>query len=57
MNNNIEWGKRCPGCGYCANADKNKMKCFPESEDCKSEYDLEEADFQKGCNCDFFKHK
>lgn len=52
-----EWGKRCLGCGFCANADKEKMKCFPKSEDCKSEYDLEEEDFHKECNCDFFKLK
>ena len=56
MSNN-KWGRRVPGCGFCIHADKEKMKCFPESEDCKSEYDLEEADFQTECNCDFFKHK
>ena len=29
----------------------------PESEDCKREYDLEEEDFHKECNCDFFDKK
>ena len=35
-----DWGKRCKGCAYCVHANKQKMKCFPESEDCKSEYDF-----------------
>jgi len=34
-----------------------KMKCYPESEDCKSEYDLEEKDFYVECNCDFYEKK
>ena len=50
-----KWGKRCLGCGFCVHADKERMKCFPESKDCKKEYDLEEEDFIKECNCDFFK--
>ena len=36
---------------------EKKMKCFPESKDCKSEYNLKEEDFHKECNCDFFKQK
>lgn len=48
-------GKRCKGCAHCVHADKDKMKCFPESEDLKSEYDLEESDFQTECFCDFFE--
>ena len=51
------WGKRVPGCSSCAHANKEKMKCYPESEDCKSEYDLEETDFNKECNCDFYKKR
>lgn len=51
------WGKRCPGCGQCTHANKELMKCFPESEDCKKEYDLEEKDFEQEANCDFFKQK
>lgn len=35
----------CPGCAFCVHANKELMKCFPESEDCKSEYDLDESDF------------
>lgn len=56
MNNN-ELGKRCPSCNYCVHADRDKMKCFPKSKDCKSEYDLEESDFYEERNCDFFKRK
>ena len=52
-----EWGKRCPGCGQCLHADREQMKCFPNSEDCKDEYDLEEEDFYKEANCDFFVQK
>lgn len=51
------WGKKVLGCAVCAHANKDKMKCYPESEDCKSEYDLEEEDFHKECNCDFYKRK
>ena len=29
------WGKKVPGCAFCAHANKDKMKCYPESEDCK----------------------
>ena len=54
---NTGWGRRCPGCGQCMCANKEKMKCFPESEDCEREYNLEEADFHTECNCDFFKQK
>lgn len=50
-------GRRCAGCGYCAHADHDKMKCYPESEDCKSEYDLTEEDFHTEVRCDFFKSK
>ncbi len=50
-------GKKVPGCAFCAHANKDKMKCYPESEDCKREYDLEEEDFHKECNCDFFDKK
>lgn len=42
-------------CAYCAHADKEQMKCFPESNDCASEYDLEESDFESEGNCDFFE--
>lgn len=52
-----DWGKKVPGCAYCECADRAMMKCHPESEDCKKEYDLEEADFHKECRCDFFRKK
>ena len=43
-------------CAYCACTDKEKkMKCFPKSKDCKSEYDLEESDFYENGKCDFFR--
>lgn len=57
MLNNDFKGRRCAGCGYCAHADHDKMKCYPESEDCKSEYDLTEEDFHTEVRCDFFKSK
>lgn len=53
-----EWGKHVPGCAFCAwCADRETMKCYPGSKDCKSEYDLEESDFHKECNCDFYKKR
>lgn len=52
-----EWGKKVPGCAFCAHADRDKMKCYPESKDCKSEYDLQKVDFSQECNCDFYKKK
>lgn len=53
-----EWlGKEVPGCAFCGCADREKMKCFPNSPDCKKEYDLAEEDFHKKCYCDFFKIK
>ena len=33
-------------CSHCIYANKEKMKCFPESQDCKAEYD-----------CDFFEER
>lgn len=51
------WGKRVPGCDFCIHADKESMKCYPDSEDCKKEYDLEETDFNGPCDCDFFNEK
>jgi len=53
-----EWlGKLVPGCGFCEHSNYELMKCFPNSPDCKKEYDLVEEDFHKKCHCDFFKHK
>lgn len=34
-----------------------KMKCYPESDDCKSEYNLAEEDFHREARCDFFHEK
>lgn len=50
-------GRQCPGCNFCIHANREEMKCYPESEDCKSEYDLEESDFYTEARCDFFEDK
>lgn len=50
-------GKKCNGCSQCIHADLDNMKCHPESDDCKSEYDLTEDDFRQRGNCDFFHRK
>ena len=50
-------GKKCAGCGKCVHADHEKMKCYPESDDCKKEYNLTEEDFHKEARCDFFHEK
>lgn len=44
-------------CNDCKYADKEKMKCKPNSKDCKSEYDLEESDFIELKYCDFYERK
>lgn len=49
--------KKCAGCGKCVHADHEKMKCYPESDDCKSEYNLAEEDFHREARCDFFHEK
>lgn len=48
---------RCVRCGDCIHADLDKMKCYSASDDCKSEYDLTEDDFQEEARCDFFHRK
>ena len=50
-------GKRCAGCRQCVHANYDKMKCYPNSGDCKKEYDLTEEDFHTEIRCDFFKSK
>lgn len=54
MSKNNYKGKKCAGCAYCIHVNHFKMKCYPESDDCKSEYDLTEADFHTEAYCDFF---
>lgn len=49
-------GKICT-CNDCKYADKEEMKCRPQSKDCRSEYDLEELDFVKLRCCDFYRRK
>ena len=50
-------GHKCSGCGEYKHADHNKMKCYPESEDCKKEYDLTEQDLYTKARCDFAEKK
>lgn len=44
-------------CSNCINADKNEMKCHPNSKDCRKEYNLEETDFSELKPCDFYEEK
>lgn len=44
-------------CNDCKYADKEKMKCNPQSKDCMSEYDLEVSDFVELGHCDFYARK
>ena len=44
-------------CEDCIHCDIKAMKCYPQSRDCHSEYDLTEEDLHNLCLCDFFKHK
>lgn len=52
MKNNI----RCLDCIHCK---ENIKKCYPESMDCKSEYDLDDKDIYEYRlkDCDFFKRR
>lgn len=50
-------GRKCAGCRYCVHANRKKMKCYPNSKNCKKEYDLVEKDFHKEARCDFFRHR
>lgn len=49
--------KQIAYCALCVHADKEKMKCFPNSKDCRLEYDLTEEDFTEINRCDFFERK
>lgn len=42
-------------CSNCIHA--NEMKCYPNSKDCRKEYDLEETDFSELKPCDFFEER
>ena len=41
-------------CIDCACCDVDKMKCYPNSVDCHSEYDLDADDLVTPKRCDFF---
>ena len=45
---------KCIDC-VCCNVEK--MKCYPDSEDCEKEYDLDDDDLHIPAHCDFFKAK
>lgn len=44
-------------CIDCKHCNVSEMKCYPESEDCASEYDLVESDLYTAAVCDFFHAK
>ena len=44
-------------CIECTHCNVEEMKCFPESEDCKTEYDLMEHDLYAKARCDFAEKK
>lgn len=57
MSNNIthvNFDVSCNECKYCY---KKEMKCRPESDDCREEYDLEKSDFTTLKKCDFWYPK
>ena len=47
---------RCRDCIHCNITDK---KCYPESKDCRSEYDLTDDDINEYTTdrCDFYKRE
>ena len=47
---------RCLDCIHCSAEEK---KCYPKSEDCKSEYDLSNEDIyqMRNYDCDFYESK
>lgn len=42
-------------CRYCKHCDIKTLKCYPESRDCESEYDLTKEDLDRLEICDFFE--
>ena len=44
-------------CIECTHCNVEEMKCIPESEDCKKEYDLTEQDLYTKAICDFAEKK
>lgn len=44
-------------CKECDHFCEEKMKCYPESRDCRKEYDLTELDIEEYSRCDFFDEK
>lgn len=44
-------------CNDCEYANKERMKCNPQSKDCRNEYDLEKSDFLELKYCCFYKRK
>ena len=47
------FGKPCKECKHC---DIENKKCYPESRDCRKEYDLTDDDINNGGGrCDFYE--
>ena len=44
-------------CVECTHCNEKEMKCFPESDDCRKEYDLTEHDLYTNAKCDFAEKK
>ena len=53
--NHTNYKYKCIDCIHC---DVKHKKCYPNSKDCRSEYDLTEDDIYKLSDerCDFFHH-
>lgn len=41
-------------CIDCACCNIEEMKCYPNDEDCREEYNLEKEDLVNPAHCDFF---
>lgn len=56
MRGNTSKEHRCKDYIHC---DSDNLKCYPQSKDCRSEYDLTIEDIEKYTNdrCDFYREK
>lgn len=57
-----DFQQACEQCKYCkhtfeqADSDIENKKCYPESKDCRKEYDLTDDDINNGVGrCDFYE--
>lgn len=44
-------------CRSCKHCDIENLKCYPESRDCESEYDLAREDLDNPEICDFYEER